>query len=264
MPGRVVRRETYRAEYEALVRDDGVPFFPNAAKRDVVFAGIVIAALVTCAALFGPIGPGGQPDPTIIATEPAPDFFFLWIFAALALLPANVETPLLLTAPVIGIGILLALPFVSGTGEKSWRRRPVSVLVVATALLTVGTLTYLGTIAPWSPVMDAWSALPTPAALLDRRSPLELQGALLVQAKQCRNCHALGGEGGRRGPALDDVATRLTRDQLIRQVLQGGGQMPAYGRSLSPPEVMALVAFLATLHPAGVPPARPADAHDVP
>jgi hypothetical protein len=35
----------------------------------------------------------------------------------------------------------------------------------------------------------------------------------------------LGGEGGRRGPALDDVATRLTRDQLIRQVLQGGGEI---------------------------------------
>jgi ubiquinol-cytochrome c reductase cytochrome b subunit len=264
MPGRVVRRETYRAEYEALVRDDGVPFFPDAAKRDVVFAGIVIAALVTCAAVFGPIGPGGQPDPTIIATEPAPDFFFLWIFAALALLPANMETPLLLTAPVIGIGVLVALPFLSGTGEKNWRRRPVSVLVVVTALLTVGTLTYLGTVAPWSPVMDGWSALPTPAAQLDGRSPLELQGALLVQAKQCRNCHALGGEGGRRGPALDDVATRLTQDQLIRQVLQGGGEMPAYGRSLSPPEVTALVAFLSTLHPAGVPPARPSDAHGVP
>jgi ubiquinol-cytochrome c reductase cytochrome b subunit len=112
--------------------------------------------------------------------------------------------------------------------------------------------------------MDAWSALPTPAAQLDGRSPLELQGALLVQAKQCRNCHALGGEGGQRGPALDDVATRLTRDQLIRQVLQGGGEMPAYGRSLSPPEVTALVAFLSTLHPAGVPPARASDAHDVP
>jgi ubiquinol-cytochrome c reductase cytochrome b subunit len=125
MPGRVVRRETYRAEYEALVARDGVPFFPDAAKRDILFAGIVIAALVTCAAVFGPIGPGGEPDPTIIATEPAPDFFFLWIFAALALLPANLETPLLLTAPVIGIGVLMALPFLSGTGEKSWRRRPV-------------------------------------------------------------------------------------------------------------------------------------------
>ena len=264
MPGRLVRRETYRAEYEALVQADGVPFVPDAATRDLVFGGLIIVTLVACAALFGPIGPGGQPDPTIIATEPAPDFFFLWIYAALALLPAYLETPLLLTAPVVGIGVLLALPFVSGTGEKSWRRRPVAVLAVVMVLLTVGTLTYLGTFAPWSPVMDAWSALPTPAAYLKDRSPLELQGALLVQAKQCRNCHALGGEGGLRGPALDDVATRLTRDQLIRQVLQGGGEMPAYGKNLRPPEVTALVAFLETLRPPGEPPARDASAPIVP
>ena len=53
---------------------------------------------------------------------------------------------------------------------------------------------------PWSPVMDAWSALPTPAAYVKGRTPLELQGALVIQNKQCRNCHSLGGEGGQRGP----------------------------------------------------------------
>ena len=52
-----------------------------------------------------------------------------------------------------------------------------------------------------------------------------------------------------RGPALDDTATRLTRDQLIRQILQGGGNMPAYGKNLSPAEVNAIVAFLMTMHP---------------
>jgi ubiquinol-cytochrome c reductase cytochrome b subunit len=81
---------------------------------------------------------------------------------------------------------------------------------------------------------------------------------VVLQAKQCRNCHALGGEGGQRGPALDAVATRLTGDQLIRQVLQGGGNMPAYGNNLSPPETTALVAFLKTLCPAGQRPARDA------
>jgi ubiquinol-cytochrome c reductase cytochrome b subunit len=258
MPGRVVRRETYRREYEALVAADGVPFLPDAAKKDMVFAGLVILALVACAAIFGPIGPGGQPDPTIIDTEPSPDFFFLWIYAALALLPAYLETFLLLTAPVAAILFLLALPLFAGTGEKSWRRRPIAVLAVVMIFVTVGSLTYLGTFAPWSPVMDAWSALPTPDVYLKDRSPLELQGALVVQAKQCRNCHALGGEGGRRGPALDDVATRLTRDQLIRQVLQGGGEMPAYGKNLSPAEVTALVAFLETLHPPHLQPARDA------
>jgi ubiquinol-cytochrome c reductase cytochrome b subunit len=39
----------------------------------------------------------------------------------------------------------------------------------------------------------------------------------------------------------------MTHDLLIRQVLQGGGNMPAYGKNLSPFEVTALVAFLDTL-----------------
>ena len=64
--------------------------------------------------------------------------------------------------------------------------------------------------------------------------------------------------GGERGPALDSVAVRLTQDQLIRQVIQGGGNMPAYGKNLSPAETTALVAFLLTLHPAGQAPARDA------
>jgi ubiquinol-cytochrome c reductase cytochrome b subunit len=51
---------------------------------------------------------------------------------------------------------------------------------------------------------------------------------------------------------------QLTPDQLIRQVIQGGGNMPAYGKNLSPPETTALVAFLETLHPGGQTPARDA------
>jgi ubiquinol-cytochrome c reductase cytochrome b subunit len=153
-------------------------------------------------------------------------------------------------------GLLLALPLFAGTGEKSWRRRPGAVLSVLLIVLVVTTLAALGVTSPWSPVMDAGTALATPVAYVQGRSPLELQGALVVQNKQCRNCHSLGGDGGRRGPALDGVATRLTRDQLIRQVLQGGGNMPAYGKNLVPAEVNALVAFLETLRPSNQAPAR--------
>jgi len=45
---------------------------------------------------------------------------------------------------------------------------------------------------------------------------------------------------------------------LIRQVIQGGGNMPAYGKNLSPAETTALVAFLGTLHPLRQSPARDA------
>ena len=55
---------------------------------------------------------------------------------------------------------------------------------------------------------------------------------------------------------LDGVAMRLTRDQLARQVLQGGGNMPAYGKNLSPAEVNAVVAFMETLRRPGEIPAR--------
>jgi ubiquinol-cytochrome c reductase cytochrome b subunit len=258
MPGRLVRRETYLKGYEELVEKDGVPFVPDGIWKDMIAAALVLAAVLVCAAVLGPFGPSGQPDPTIIHTLPRPDFFFLWIFAVLALLPPQMETPVILIAPIIVIGLLLLLPFFAGEGEKSWRRRPVSVMSVLLIAIALGTLTRLGDVAPWSPVMNAWSGDPVPVRYVQGRTPLERQGALVFQGKQCRNCHALGGAGGQRGPALDDVAVRMTQGQLIRQVLQGGGNMPAYGKNLSPAQVTALVAFLETLHPAGQPPARDA------
>jgi ubiquinol-cytochrome c reductase cytochrome b subunit len=130
------------------------------------------------------------------------------------------------------------------------------VLAVLLIAVTLGAFTQLGEHTPWSPVMNAWSGDPTPFRYLKGRSALERRGALVLQAKQCRNCHSLEGTGGRRGPPLDSVALRLTQDQLIRQVIQGGGNMPAYGKNLSPTETTALVAFLETLYPAGQAPAR--------
>ena len=104
--------------------------------------------------------------------------------------------------------------------------------------------------------MDAWSGEPVPQKYLEGSTALERDGSLVLQMKQCRNCHSLDETGGKRGPPLDGVAVRLTQDQLIRQVVQGGGNMPAYGKNLSPAETTALVAFLETLHPQGQAPAR--------
>jgi ubiquinol-cytochrome c reductase cytochrome b subunit len=256
MPGRIVRRATYLQEYHELTHRDGVPFVPNAVWKDIFFSGFILVAIAVCTIHFGPFGPSGQPDPTIIQTAPRPDFFFLWLYALLSFLPPSAETPILLIGPAIGIIALLALPFVAGEGEKSWRRRPIAVLTILLVAVGLGTLTHLGEHTPWSPVMDAWSSQPIPAELLHGRTALERHGALVFQAKQCHNCHSLDDKGGQRGPALDTVALRLTEDQLIRQVIQGGGNMPAYGKNLTPAETTALVAFLETLHPAKQKPAR--------
>ena len=248
MPGRLVRKSTYEREYQELTQKTGIPFVPDAAWKDAVFAAAIVFAVMACAFFFGPFGPTGTPDPTIIQTVPKPDFAFLWIYAVLAFLPASLETPAVLIAPILIIAAMLALPLLAGEGERHWARRPVAVLMVSVIALTLAIFTHLATYTPWSPVMEAWTADPIPPKYLHNRTPLERQGALILQAKQCRDCHSLNGAGGQRGPSLDAIASRMTPDQIIRQVLQGGGNMPAYGNALSPSETKALMRFLMTLH----------------
>jgi ubiquinol-cytochrome c reductase cytochrome b subunit len=251
MPGRLVRRSDYLEKYHEITHTEGVPFVPYGVWKDAVFSAVILLAIAGCAFYFGPFGPSGQPDPRVIQTAPRPDYFFLWLYAVLSLLPPQLETPALLIGPAIALIVLLALPFVSGEGEKSWKRRPIAVLTILLVAVALGTFTNMADHAPWSPVMDASTVAAIPAKFLTGRTPLQIQGALVFESKQCHNCHALGDIGGRRGPALDAVAVRLTSDQLVRQVLQGGGNMPAYGKNLNPAETSALVAFLETLHPAG-------------
>jgi ubiquinol-cytochrome c reductase cytochrome b subunit len=248
MPGRIVRKATYEREYHALAQKEGIPFVPQGVWKDAIFSAVIILAVVACALFFGPFGPTGQPDPTIIETAPKPDFFFLWIYAVLAFLPPSIETPLMFIAPVLVIGGMLLLPLVFGEGEKHWSRRPIAVLMVAVIAVTLGVFTRLGMYTPWSPIMNAWSSDAIPAKYLHDRTPLQQQGAIVFQNKQCRNCHSIGGSGGMRGPALDEVAVHMTYAQLVRQVVQGGGNMPAYGNNLSADETTALVGFLSTLH----------------
>ena len=85
MPGRIVKRSTYLKEYHELTQKDGVRFVPDAFRKDLVFSGLIILALVACATFLGPFGPKGQPDPTVVQAVPRPDYFFLWMYAALAL-----------------------------------------------------------------------------------------------------------------------------------------------------------------------------------
>jgi len=258
MPGRIVRKETYEKEYHELVKKDGVPFWPGAIWKDMFFSAAIIVAVMACAAYFGPFGPTGYPDPTIIQTIPKPDFFFLWLYAMLALMPPEMETPALIIGPVVLIGFLILLPFLSGEGEKSWKRRPAAVVTLLLVAVSLAVFTKLATFSPWSPIMNAWSGEPLPVSYLNPLSPLQRQGVLVFQDKQCHNCHEIGGLGGKRGPDLTRVATRMTHDQLVRQVIQGGGNMPAYAKNLNPAEVTALVSFLETLHPPNQPKARDA------
>ena len=244
-----VHRETYDAEYDKIIHEDGIPFVPNGIGKDVVANGLLLIVIILLALFVGPKGPGIPADPTQIISEAKPDYPFLWLFAAAALLPNGSEILLFFVLPVIGMLLLFGLPFYSNQGEKHFSRRPISVMIVLLSYLGIGLLTYAGMTGPWSPHMEASTSQSTKPEFIQARTPLELQGALIFQNKQCRTCHAIGGEGGSRGPDLTTVGSRMDEPQLVRQVIQGGGNMPAYGKNLSQEEVKALVSYLSSLNP---------------
>ncbi|MFV0443470.1 MAG: cytochrome b N-terminal domain-containing protein [Planctomycetaceae bacterium] len=254
-PGKLIDPASYDNEYHELVKD-GVPFVPDVLYRDGIACGVSVIIVIALSVWLGPKGPEAIGDPTLLQAEPRPDWAFLPIYALASLAPPSMETALMLGLPVIGILVLLSVPFVSGVGEKSWRRRPVSVITVVISVVAFLILGWYGATAPWSPQMDAWSGEPVPVRLVARLTPLERQGAAVFQSNACRNCHALDGLGGRRGPDLTDVGRRMNYDRLVRQVIQGGGNMPAYGQRLDSAEVEAMVAFLVAMRPEGDPPAR--------
>jgi ubiquinol-cytochrome c reductase cytochrome b subunit len=262
MAGQPVDPKTYDEEYEKQLKT-GVPFLGDAMLKDALFSAVAVIVVVVLAAVLGPKGPTGPPDPTLSGANPRPEWPFLWLFALLSLSPPGAETFIILVFPLLLIGALFLVPFVSNRGERAPSRRPVAVLSVVVIGVTLAVLTYQGATSPWSPQMTAWSGEPVPEDMVLDSAPLRLQGALVFQNKNCRNCHALEGSGGRRGPDLTAVGKRLTRDQLIDQVSNGtpgGGNMPAYGKQISPAEMTCLAEFLASLRPPNAPAAEPADA----
>jgi ubiquinol-cytochrome c reductase cytochrome b subunit len=239
--GRPVDPRTYQRWYEDLLKTRGAPFWPDAAWRDVVFALVVGVVVVALAAFVGPPELGPQADPTNLEAYPRPDWYFLWLFALLALLPPEIEDLVIVGLPLAAGIVLIGLPLVAPYGERSPRRRPWAVAAVLLSALAIAVLLRHGYAAPWSPALPPPAV---PAAVTDRLTGDALQGAALYQQKGCIACHAVAGAGGRRGPDLSTVGDRLSADELTWRVLNGGTNMPAYGDTLRPDEVTSLVAFL--------------------
>ncbi|HEY3060993.1 MAG TPA: cytochrome b N-terminal domain-containing protein [Chloroflexota bacterium] len=246
VPGVVVDKKTYRQRYEQLVHKIGVPFWPDAGWKDVVFALAVGSVVLGLAIVFGPPELGNKADPTIVQAYPRPDWYFLWYFALLALIPGTIEDVFIIAFPLL-IGVLFfVLPFIAPEGERSPRRRPWAVGVVTLFGISVVSLVTLGYQAPWSPVLEEHITLPS--SVTSNLTAGRAQGAQLFEQRGCVNCHQIAGTGGRRGPDLSHIGARLTPDQLTWRILNGGRNMPPYGTVLTPDEVNALVSFLDGLH----------------
>ena len=241
--GRPVEKKNYREWYKSMLKKKGVPFWPDAAWRDMAFGLLVVVIILILAVFVGPPKIGTPPNPANINSNPRPDWYLLWIFALFALMPRGIESYMIAFGPLIAGIILIVLPLYFNKGERSPWRRPWAIAIVVFMVTMVGTFWYEGVKSPWSP---DFNAKPLTKEVVGDVSPPAQMGADLFYKKGCLYCHSISGSGGHRGPDLTKVADRLTTDEMTIRIVNGGGNMPAFGGSLTKKELGEILAFLNT------------------
>lgn len=241
--GAPVDPRTYRAAYERL-KEKGGQYWPDSAWREVLVGVGLLVVIVGLAATFGPRGPGLPPDPTLLQTNPHPDWFVVWYFAILYFKPRGLETVVMVYAPLAVLIGLILLPLVAGKGERTPRRRPWAVGIVLATALALVYLTWIGLRAPWTPPLEL---RPLSEPRIERLEEQAAEGARVVVARACLYCHVVLDQGARYGPNLTDVALRLTPEALTDRIVNGFGDMPAYRGVLGDRELAALLAFFRAL-----------------
>jgi len=239
--GKPVNPETYREEYEEMVKKKGIPFWPDAAWRDMVFGFIVITTILLIALIIGPPALGPPPNPSNIDALPVPDWYFVFYFAFLALMPPQMETYLMVFGPLLVGALLFFLPFISNKGERSPLRRPWAVAIVALTIVSISGLWAIGITSPWSP---HFYAEPLTAEIIGADSGPMYRGGMDFNEKGCLYCHTISGHGGLRGPDLTYIGDRLSSDELTWRIMNGGLNMPGFGGTLTNEELSDLVIFL--------------------
>ena len=179
--------------------------------------------------------------------------FLIWYFALLAEIPSSIENIVIIGFPAAVILWMLVLPFYANKGERAPTKRPWAVGSVFIAVVATAELIYMGYQSPWSPVFTATGQLKSvpPAIVANLHGPAEA-GAQVFHDSACIACHMVGGVGGIRGPALDNIYHQYTEPRLVTQIAVGGNGtgyqiMPGFGTSLTSTKMDELIAFLRQL-----------------
>ncbi|MGI8827191.1 MAG: cytochrome b N-terminal domain-containing protein [Chloroflexota bacterium] len=246
VPGHPVDPKTYWAEYQEILHTDGEPFFPVGIFRDAVMSMLVIIVIGTLAIVAGAAALGLPANP-LAAESPKPDWYLVWYFGLLALIPPRSTDLVIILFPLIALIILLSIPL-ANKGERHYSRRPWAIATVLLAAFATTILMVQGYEEPWKPSFNPLtSSVPTlPAKYYAGLTPQQRQGAHLMHNFVCISCHTIGSVGGPRGPNLTYVGDRLTYAEMVTRITYGGLNMPPFGTKLTNTQLNDIVSYLLT------------------
>lgn len=222
----------------------GVPFFPDFALREALAAAtfLVVLLLIT---IFTRPPLEEVADPNASGYIPRPEWYFLWFFQSLKYFRGELEIVGLFVLPTVGIGLLLAVPFLDRREARPRRllprTRPIRVwprLVGAAAMTGIIGLTLVA--------MTSDAHVLQPESTL---TPVQAAGQVVFEKMGCSSCHVIAGEGGTKGPDLTSFGAGPDAEQRVLLHFGAGGAegsiMPGY--QLSTEELRSLAAYLLSL-----------------
>ena len=142
------------------------PLFPHQIFKDSILSSVVFLALAALAVFF-PAGLEPQADPTDTTYNPRPEWYFYFVFQLLRIFEGRYEVVGTVVLPTIAGMLLMLLPFLDRSPERSPAKRKVLMAVAAVSVAGVMGLTIMGAMAPvvQAPSVTAPSVLAGASAL---------------------------------------------------------------------------------------------------
>jgi mono/diheme cytochrome c family protein len=229
----------------------GERFWPDSIYKDLLISLAIIILLILLASFLGvPSEPRADPNDT--AYIPRPEWYFLFLFQMLKYFPGKLEWVGTAVIPGIAILVLLLMPFLDRKSQRHYSKRKIALTVMGGIVVGMVGLTVIAVVTtPAQEPLAAAGTLPQQIALGQDQYSLN-----------CAQCHGPDGEGGviqgvaglegfkmKALHSQDEMYTRS--DDTLAGVIAFGqpdlGMQPfgrAYGGSLSPTDINAIVTFM--------------------
>lgn len=119
-------------------------YYPSFLFKEITMMMIIFIVVAIVLAVFFPVGLEDPADPTDNLYVPQPEWYFMSLYQLLKYFPGRLETIATAIVPAGGIGMLLLLPFIDKSPEKRPRKRPIAMVAMGFAALTIILLTIIG------------------------------------------------------------------------------------------------------------------------